>query len=106
VTACHVAATIAGTIGYHDLALSAGRRELDAATRLGDPVALGLARFGWARRWIDVGARPQAEAANGLALAELDAVADPSAVETGVAEMLGDAPSPRREARRPGRPRR
>ncbi len=89
VTACHVAAAIAGTIGYHDLALSVGRRELDAATRLGDPVALGLARFGWAGRWIDVGARSQAGAANRLALAELEAVADPSAAETGAAEMLG-----------------
>ncbi len=89
VTACHVAAAIAGTIGYHDLALSAGRRELDAATRLGDPVTVGLARFGWAGKWVNVGARPQAEAANGLALAELEAVADPSAADTGAAEMLG-----------------
>ncbi|MGH3931223.1 MAG: helix-turn-helix domain-containing protein, partial [Pseudonocardiaceae bacterium] len=79
VTACHVAAAITGMIGYHDLALSTGRRELDAATRLGDPVTLGLARFGWAWKWISVGARPQAEAVNGLALAELDDVADPSA---------------------------
>jgi transcriptional regulator with XRE-family HTH domain len=89
VSACHVAAAIAGMIGYHDLALSVGRRELDAATHLGDPVALGLARFGWAERWLDVGARPQAGAANGLALTELDAVADPSAADTGAAEMLG-----------------
>ncbi|MGH3897345.1 MAG: helix-turn-helix domain-containing protein [Pseudonocardiaceae bacterium] len=89
VTACHVAGTIAGMIGYHDLALSAGRRENDAAIRLGDPVVVGLARFGWAWRWVDVGARPQAQAANGLALAELDAVADPSAAGTGAAEMLG-----------------
>ncbi|MGH3799825.1 MAG: helix-turn-helix domain-containing protein, partial [Pseudonocardiaceae bacterium] len=81
VTACHVAAVIAGTIGYHDLALSAGRRENDAATRLGDPVVIGLARFGWAWKWVNVGARPQAEAANGLALAELEAVADPSAAD-------------------------
>ncbi len=89
VTACHVAAAIAGMIGHHDLALSVGRRELDAATRLGDPVVLGLARFGWAGKWINVGARPQANRANGLALAELDAVADPSAADTGGAEMLG-----------------
>jgi transcriptional regulator with XRE-family HTH domain len=89
VTACHVAAAIAGTLGYHDLALSVGRRENDAATRLGDPVAVGLARFGWAWKWVNVGARPQAEAANGLALAELEAVADPSAADTGAAEMLG-----------------
>jgi transcriptional regulator with XRE-family HTH domain len=89
VTACHVAAAIAGMIGYHDLALSAGRRELDAAIRLGDPVAVGLARFGWAWKWVNVGARPQADAANRLALAELDAVADPSAADTGAAEMLG-----------------
>jgi transcriptional regulator with XRE-family HTH domain len=89
VTACHVAAAIAGMIGYHDLALSAGRRELDAATRLGDPVAMGLARFGWAWKWVNVGARPQADTANRLALAELDAVADPSAADTGAAEMLG-----------------
>ncbi len=89
VTACHVAAAIAATIGYHDLALSASRRELDAATRLGDPVVVGLARFGWAWKWVNVGARPQAEAANGLALAELEAVADPSAADTGAAEMLG-----------------
>ncbi|MGH3934906.1 MAG: helix-turn-helix domain-containing protein, partial [Pseudonocardiaceae bacterium] len=88
-TACHVAATIAGMIGYHDLALSVGRRANDAATRLGDPVVVGLARFGWVWRWIDVGARAQAQAANGLALAELDAVADPSAADTGAAEMLG-----------------
>ena len=89
VTACHVAAAIAGMIGYHDLALSAGRRELDAATRLGDPVAVGLARFGWAWKWVNVGARPQAETANRLALAELEAVADPSAADTSAAEMLG-----------------
>ncbi|MGH3930633.1 MAG: hypothetical protein ACRDTF_11725, partial [Pseudonocardiaceae bacterium] len=63
--------------------------ELDAATRLGDPVTLGLARFGWAWKWINVGARPQAEAVNGLALAELEPVADPSAADTGAAEMLG-----------------
>jgi transcriptional regulator with XRE-family HTH domain len=89
VRACHVAAAIAGMIGYHDLALSTGRRENDAATRLGDPVAVGLARFGWAWKWVNVGARPQAEAANRLALAELEAVADPSAGDTGAAEMLG-----------------
>ncbi|MGH3776647.1 MAG: helix-turn-helix domain-containing protein [Pseudonocardiaceae bacterium] len=89
VTACHVAAAIAGMIGYHDLALSAGRRELDAATRLGDPVVVGLARFGWAWKWVNVGARLQAEAANGLALAELETIADPSAADTGAAEMLG-----------------
>ncbi|MGH3811084.1 MAG: helix-turn-helix domain-containing protein [Pseudonocardiaceae bacterium] len=89
VTACHVAATIAGTIGYHDLALSVGRRENDAATRLGDPVVVGLARFGWAWRWVDVGARPQAEAANRLALAELEVVTDPSVADPGAAEMLG-----------------
>ncbi len=89
VTVCHVAAAIAGTIGYHDLALSTGRRENDAATLLGDPVAVGLARFGWAWKWVNVGARPQAEAANGLALAELEAVADPSVADTGAAEMLG-----------------
>jgi hypothetical protein len=89
VTAWHVAAVIAGMIGYHDLALSAGRRELDAATRLGDPVALGLARFGWAGAWNNIGARYQAHTANGLALAELAAVADPSAADTGAAELLG-----------------
>ncbi|MGH3870000.1 MAG: helix-turn-helix domain-containing protein [Pseudonocardiaceae bacterium] len=89
VTACHVAASTVGMIGYHDLALSAGRRELDAATRLADPVALGSARFGWAWRWVDVGARPQAQAVNRLALAELDAVADPSAADLGAAELLG-----------------
>ncbi|MGH3999295.1 MAG: helix-turn-helix domain-containing protein, partial [Pseudonocardiaceae bacterium] len=89
VTACHVAATIAGMIGYHDLALSVGRRENDAATRLGDPVVVGLARFGWAWRWVDVGARPQAQAANRLALAELEAVADSSTADPGAAEMLG-----------------
>jgi transcriptional regulator with XRE-family HTH domain len=89
VTACHVAAATAGMIGYHDLALSAGRRELDAAARLGDPVAVGLARFGWSWKWVNVGSRPQAEAANRLALAELEAVADPSAADTGPAEMLG-----------------
>lgn len=89
VTACHVAAAIAGMIGYHDLALSAGRRELDAATRLGDPVVLGLARFGWAGTWITVGARPQAEEANALALAALDTMADPAAADTGAAELLG-----------------
>jgi transcriptional regulator with XRE-family HTH domain len=89
VTAWHIATVIAGMIGYHDLALSAGRCENAAATRLGDPVAIGLARFGWAWDWVNVGARPQAETANGLALAELDAVADPSAADTGAAEMLG-----------------
>ncbi|MGH3770445.1 MAG: helix-turn-helix domain-containing protein [Pseudonocardiaceae bacterium] len=89
VRACHVAAAIAGMIGYHDLALSVGRRELDAAIRLGEPVSLGLARFGWAWRWTNVGARPQAEAANRLALAELEPVADPSAADTGPAELLG-----------------
>jgi len=89
VRTCHVAAAIAGMIGYHDLALSAGRREIDAATRLGEPVVLGLARFGWAWRWISVGARPQADAANRRALAELEPVADPSAADTGAAEMLG-----------------
>lgn len=87
--ACRVAAAIAGTVGYHDLALSAGRRELEAATSLGDPVVLGLARFGWVLDWINVGARPQAELANGLALAELQPLADPSAADTGAAEMLG-----------------
>ena len=89
VRACHVAAVIAGVIGYHDLALSASRCGLDAATRLGDPVVLGLARFGWAGAWINVGARPQAQAANGLAFAELEAVADASAADTGAAELLG-----------------
>lgn len=89
VTACHVAATITGVIGYHDLALSAGRRGLDAATRLGDPVVLGLARFTWTQMWINVAARPQAQKANGLALAELDTVADPAAADTGAAELLG-----------------
>ncbi|HEY2762531.1 MAG TPA: helix-turn-helix transcriptional regulator [Pseudonocardiaceae bacterium] len=89
VTVCHVAAVIAGMIGYHDLALSAGRRGLDAATRLGDPVVLGLARFSWAGTWINVGARPQAQEANALALAELDTVADPAAADTGAAELLG-----------------
>ncbi|MGH3793948.1 MAG: helix-turn-helix domain-containing protein [Pseudonocardiaceae bacterium] len=89
VMTCHVAGAITGMIGYHDLALIAGRRALDAAARLGDPVILGLARFGWARRWIDVGARPQAETANRLALAELEPVADPSAADPGAAELLG-----------------
>lgn len=92
VTACHVAAAIPGMIGYHDLALTVGRRGLDTATRLGDPVVLGLARLGWAEKWINVGARPQAEAANALALAELDAVADPSVTGppgVGAAELLG-----------------
>ncbi|MGQ0779114.1 MAG: helix-turn-helix domain-containing protein [Pseudonocardiales bacterium] len=89
VTACRVAAAIAGTVGYHDLALTAGRRELVAATSLGDPVTLGLARFGWALDWLNVGARSQAEAVNELALAELEPLADPSAADTGAAEMLG-----------------
>jgi transcriptional regulator with XRE-family HTH domain len=89
VTACHVASAIAGVIGYHDLALFTGRRGLDAAALLGDPVVVGLARFGWAWKWVSVGARPQAEAANRLALAQLAAVADPSAADTGAAEMLG-----------------
>ncbi|MGH3930704.1 MAG: helix-turn-helix domain-containing protein, partial [Pseudonocardiaceae bacterium] len=89
VRACRVAAAIAGTVGYHDLALVAGRRELAAATSLGDPVTLGLARFGWVLDWINVGTRPQAEAVNGLALAELEPLADPSAADTGAAELLG-----------------
>ena len=89
VTACHVAVAIAGMIGYHDLALSAGRRALDAATRLGDPVVLGLARLLWAGAWINVGVRPQAQEANEQALAELDAVADPAAADPGAAELLG-----------------
>ncbi|MGH3912802.1 MAG: helix-turn-helix domain-containing protein [Pseudonocardiaceae bacterium] len=89
VTACQVAAAITGMIGYHDLALTAGRRALDAATRLADPVVLGLARFGWSRSWINVGARLQAEAANELALAELEPLAGPSATDTGAAELLG-----------------
>ncbi len=89
VTACRVAAAIAATVGYHDLALSAGHRELEAATSLGDPVVLGLARFGWVLDWINVGARPQADEANRLALAELESLADPSAADTGAAQMLG-----------------
>ncbi len=89
VTACHVAAAIAGMIGYHDLALSAGRRGIDAATRLGDPVVLGLARFGWAWNWVGLGARPQAGRENKLALAQLEPLADPSAADPGAAEMLG-----------------
>lgn len=89
VTASQVAAAIAGTIGYHDLALTAARRGLDAGTRLGDPVILGLARFGWACRWIDVAARPQARTANSRALAELQPVADPSAADPAAAELLG-----------------
>ncbi|MGH3815908.1 MAG: helix-turn-helix domain-containing protein, partial [Pseudonocardiaceae bacterium] len=89
VRACHVAATIAGVIGYHDLALSAGRRGLDAAIRLGDPVVLGLARLTWAQTWIKVGARAQAQEVNGSALAELGMVADPAAPDTGAAELLG-----------------
>ncbi|HEY2723191.1 MAG TPA: helix-turn-helix transcriptional regulator, partial [Pseudonocardiaceae bacterium] len=79
-TACRVAAAITGMIGYHDLALIAARRGLDAADRLGDPVVAASARLGWARTWLAVGARPQAEAANERALADLGAPSAPEAV--------------------------
>lgn len=89
VQACHVAAGLAEAVGYHDLALAAATREHEAAVRLGDPVALGLARYGWAQTWSRAGARRQAESAIKLALVDLEPIADPSAVDTGAAEMLG-----------------
>jgi transcriptional regulator with XRE-family HTH domain len=89
VQACHVAAGIAEALGHHDLALAAAAREHEAATRLGDPMLLGLARYGWAQTWAKVGARRRADSAINLALADLDPVADPTAADTGPAEMAG-----------------
>lgn len=88
VQACHVAAGIAEALGHHDLALAAAAREHEAAARLGAATLLGLARYGWAQTWAKVGARRRAEASISLALADLES-ADPTAADTGPAEMLG-----------------
>lgn len=85
---CHVAAAVAEAMGHQDLALAAAAREYEAAARLGDPTLLGLARYGYAQTWAKVGARRRAAAVVGESLAELDG-ADPSADDTGPAEMLG-----------------
>ncbi|MGH3621417.1 MAG: hypothetical protein ACRDQ5_06450, partial [Sciscionella sp.] len=87
--ACHVASAIAEVIGHYDLALAAATREQEAAVRLDDPTVLGLARYGWAQSWAKVGARRRADTVVGQSLAELEPVADPSAADTGPAEMLG-----------------
>ena len=88
VQACHVAGAVAEAMGNQDLALACAAREHEVASRLGDPTLLGLARYGWAQTWARVGARRRAAAIVGESLAELDS-ADPSAADTGPAEMLG-----------------
>jgi hypothetical protein len=89
VQACHVAAAVAEAMGHQDLALAAATREHDAAARLADPMLLGLARYGWAQTWAKVGARRRAATVTDRALADLEPVADPSAADTGPAEMAG-----------------
>ncbi|MGH3912803.1 MAG: helix-turn-helix domain-containing protein [Pseudonocardiaceae bacterium] len=89
VEACHIVCVIAWTTGCSDFGLAVATREYEAAVRLDDPVALGLARFARAISWTGVGARRRAETMNEVALAGLQPVADPSAADTGVAEMLG-----------------
>ncbi len=89
VQACHVAAAVAEAMGHQDLALAAATREHEAAARLADPTLLGLARYGWAQTWAKVGARRRAAAVTERALADLEPVADPSAADTGPAEMAG-----------------
>ncbi|MGH3623860.1 MAG: helix-turn-helix domain-containing protein [Sciscionella sp.] len=87
--ACHVASAIAEVMGHQDLALAAATREHEAAVQLDDPTLLGLARYGWAQTWAKVGARRRAGTVVGRSLAELEPVADPTALDTGPAEMLG-----------------
>ncbi|HEU0089032.1 MAG TPA: helix-turn-helix transcriptional regulator [Pseudonocardiaceae bacterium] len=89
VRACYLAALIADRIGHADLVLAIAARGRDAATRSGDPVMLALARLGLALAWTHIGARRQAGAAIALVLAELDSLADPTAADTGPAEMVG-----------------
>ena len=89
VQACHVAAAVAEAMGHQDLALAAATREHEAAARLADPTLLGLARYGWAQTWAKVGARRRAATVTQSALADLESVADPSAADTGPAEMAG-----------------
>lgn len=89
VQACHLAGLIADRNGHSDLALALATRGRQAATRTGDPVTLGLAHLGRTRAWTHAGARRQADAAIALALAELEPVANPTAPDTGPAELLG-----------------
>ncbi len=91
VQACHVAAAVAEAFGHQDLALAAATREHEAANRLGDPTLLGLARYGHAQTWAKVGAHRRAITVVTDSLADLDSLADPSAADTGPAEMAGMA---------------
>lgn len=91
VQACHVAAAVAEAFGHHDLALAIAAREHDAAARLADPTLLGLARYGYAQTWAKVGARRRAGVVVAGALTDLDVLTDPSAADTGPAEMAGMA---------------
>jgi len=88
VQACHVAAAVAEAMGHQDLALACAAREHEVASHLADPTLLGLARYGWAQTWAKVGAQRRAAAVVGESLAALD-TADPSAPDTGPAEMAG-----------------
>ena len=89
VEACHVAAAVAEAVGHQDLALACAVRENQAARALGDdPAAAGLAGYGLAQTWIRVGARRQAERTLAEA-ADAVAKADPTAEDTGPAEMAG-----------------
>ncbi|MGH3942921.1 MAG: helix-turn-helix domain-containing protein [Pseudonocardiaceae bacterium] len=92
VRVCVVAGDVAMRLaGNGDLSISASRRGYDMACQQGDPGLIGLARWIWAIRLVEFGARGRALRVLTTGIDELGASARLSDANTLPAEMLGFA---------------
>ncbi|MGH3719384.1 MAG: helix-turn-helix domain-containing protein [Pseudonocardiaceae bacterium] len=92
VQACIVAGVVAFRLaGNGDLSISASRRGYDMAARHGDPGLIGCARWIWAIRLVEFGARGRASRVLTAGIDELGRSARLRGEDTFPAEMLGFA---------------
>ncbi|MBV8540681.1 MAG: helix-turn-helix transcriptional regulator [Pseudonocardiales bacterium] len=92
VKSCIVAGDVAFRLaGNGDLSISASRRGYDMAARHGDPGLIGCARWIWAIRLVEFGARGRASRVLTAGIDELGRSARLRAEDTFPAEMLGFA---------------
>lgn len=89
IEACFVASGTARALGNPDLAVAAARRGEDAARRLGDPALQAFSAMTSTSALGRLGARHRAQRVAVGALAEVEQVADPTAVDTSAAEAAG-----------------
>jgi transcriptional regulator with XRE-family HTH domain len=90
VLACVVAGDVGNRIaGNGDLSISATRRGYDMACQLGDPGLIGFARWIWAIRLVEFGARSRASRVVAEGIDELGQSARLRSEDTLPAEMLG-----------------